>query len=291
LAAPAAADKRRRTRGIRRYPVFSLSLLLLIVIVAVFAGVLASHPPGEQSLIDRFQPPVWADGGSWTNPLGTDALGRDVLSRLMHGARSSLLVAFVSIGIGASAGTAVALAAGHWRGTWIDTVLMRITDAALSLPIILVALLFAVAVGPSLGVLVTIVALFIWARTARIVRGEVLQVSAKDYVTLARVSGASHLRIIVRYLLPNVAHVAIVVGTLEVGAVIILEASLSFLGVGVPPPAPSWGSMIADGRDYLGSAWWLTVAPGAMIMITVMSLNFLGDWLRDRLDPHAVNRE
>jgi peptide/nickel transport system permease protein len=262
-------------------------VLAIVLLSAVFAGLLAPHPPTEQSLVDRFTPPFWTDGGSWNHPLGTDALGRDVLSRLLYGARTSLFVAVLSILVGTLTGTVIALVAGNWRGTWIDHALMRVADAALAMPLILVALLFAVALGPSFGVLVTVVALFIWARTARIVRTEVVQVEARDYVTLARITGASNLLVILRYLLPNIAHVVIVVATLEVGSVIFLEASLSFLGVGVPPPTPTWGGMVAEGRDYLEKAWWLTVVPSVAIMITIVSLNFIGDWLRDVLDPRS----
>ncbi|HMG44222.1 MAG TPA: ABC transporter permease [Acidimicrobiales bacterium] len=281
--------RRRRldsiTQTFRRYPVVSGFLLLVVIGMAVFAGVLQKQPPNAQLLVDRYQPPFWVGDGSWDHPLGTDGLGRDVFSRAIHGARVSMLVAGVSILIGTAAGTLVALLAGNWHRSWIDTTLMRITDAMLSIPLVLAALLFAVAVGASFGMVVTIIALFIWARTARIVRTEVLEVNTRDFVTFARLSGASNLRIITRHLLPNISHVAIVMATLEVGNVIILEASLGFLGVGVPPPDPSWGGMVAEGRSQITSAWWLVVVPGVMIMITVVSLNFLGDWLRDRLDP------
>lgn len=281
--------RRRRLDSItytfRRYPVVSGFLLLVVIGMAVFAGVLQKQPPNAQMLVDRYQPPFWVGAGSWDHPLGTDGLGRDVFSRAIHGARVSMLVAAVSILIGTATGTLVALLAGNWHRSWIDTTLMRITDAMLSIPLVLAALLFAVAVGASFGMVVTIIALFIWARTARIVRTEVLEVNTRDFVTFARLSGASNLRIITRHLLPNVSHVAIVMATLEVGNVIILEASLGFLGVGVPPPNPSWGGMVAEGRSQITSAWWLVVVPGVMIMITVVSLNFLGDWLRDRLDP------
>ena len=281
--------RRRRldsiTQTFRRYPVVSGFLLLVVIGMAVFAGVLQKQPPNAQLLVDRYQPPFWVGDGSWDHPLGTDGLGRDVFSRTIHGARVSMLVAGVSILIGTAAGTLVALLAGNWHRSWIDTTLMRITDAMLSIPLVLAALLFAVAVGASFGMVVTIIALFIWARTARIVRTEVLEVNTRDFVTFARLSGASNLRIITRHLLPNISHVAIVMATLEVGNVIILEASLGFLGVGVPPPDPSWGGMVAEGRSQITSAWWLVVVPGVMIMITVVSLNFLGDWLRDRLDP------
>jgi peptide/nickel transport system permease protein len=283
---PAGTGRLRRIGGaFRRYPVVSGLLLTVVVGLAVLAGVLQKQPPNAQMLVDRYQPPFWLDGGSGDHPLGTDSLGRDVFSRAIHGARISLLIAGVSIAIGTAAGTLVALVAGNWHRTWIDTLLMRVTDAMLSIPLVLAALLFAVAVGPSFGMVITIIGLFIWARTARIVRAEVLEVNTRDFVMLARLSGASSFRIITRHLLPNVSHVAIVMATLEVGNVIILEASLGFLGVGVPPPAPSWGAMVADGRNQLTNAWWLVVVPGVMIMVTVISLNFLGDWLRDRLDP------
>lgn len=286
---PVPRQQRRRLEGVtrtfRRYPIVSGLLLLVILALAVLAGVIEKQPPNAQMLVDRYQPPFWVGDGSWDHPLGTDGLGRDVFSRAIHGARVSMMVAAVSILIGTAAGTLVALLAGNWHRSWIDTTLMRITDAMLSIPLVLAALLFAVAVGPSFGMVVTIIALFIWARTARIVRAEVLEVNTRDFVTFARLSGASNFRVITRHLLPNIAHVAIVMATLEVGNVIILEASLGFLGVGVPPPNPSWGGMVAEGRSQITSSWWLVVVPGLMIMVTVISLNFLGDWLRDRLDP------
>lgn len=223
-------------------------------------------------------------GGSTEFLLGTDHLGRDLLSRVIHGARISLIVSLVTLGVGGILGVILGLMAG-WYGGWTDEFLMRLVDIILSLPLILVALVLVVAVGQSLEIIVVVLALWIWPRFARMVRGEVLQLKTMDYVALARVAGASTTRILLKHLFPGTINTLIVVATLQVGIVILVEATLSFLGAGVPPPEPAWGSMVADGRDRLTDAWWIATVPGAAILLTVMSLNLFGDWLRDRLDP------
>ena len=223
-------------------------------------------------------------GGSTEFLLGTDHLGRDLLSRVIHGARISLIVALVTLGVGGILGVILGLTAG-WYGGWTDEILMRLVDIILSLPLILVALVLVVAVGQSLEIIIVVLALWIWPRFARMVRGEVLQLKTMDYVALARVAGASTWRILTRHLFPGTINTLIVVATLQVGIVILVEATLSFLGAGVPPPQPAWGSMVADGRDRLTDAWWIATVPGIAILLTVMSLNLFGDWLRDRLDP------
>ena len=216
--------------------------------------------------------------------LGTDHLGRDLLSRTIYGARISLIMAAVTLGVGGSIGIALGLIAG-WYGRIVDEIIMRLVDIELSLPLILVALVLVVSLGQSLTIIVAVLAIWIWPRFARMVRGEVLTLKTTDYVSLARVAGASPFRIMFVHLLPGTINTLIVVATLQVGIVILVEASLSFLGAGVPPPEPAWGSMVADGRDRLADAWWIATIPGFAILITVMSLNLFGDWLRDKLDP------
>ena len=228
--------------------------------------------------------------GSTKFLLGTDVLGRDILSRIIYGARISLIVAAVTLGVGGGIGVAVGLLSGYYGG-WMDELLMRLVDIILSLPLILVALVLVVAVGQSFEMIIAVLALWIWPRFARMVRGEVLQLKTLDYVALARVAGASTARILIVHLFPGTINTLIVVATLQVGIVILVEATLSFLGAGVPPPDPAWGSMVADGRDRLVDAWWVATMPGIAILITVMSLNLFGDWLRDKLDPKLRQME
>jgi peptide/nickel transport system permease protein len=224
------------------------------------------------------------EGGSTKFLLGTDHLGRDILTRIIHGARISIIVGAVTLGVGGTVGVVLGMMAG-WYGGWVDELLMRLVDMILALPLILVALVAVVALGQSLGIIVAVLALWIWPRFARMTRGEVLQLKTMDYVALARVSGASTLRILLVHLFPGTINTLIVVATLQVGIVILVEAVLSFLGAGVPPPTPAWGSMVSDGRDRLADAWWIATMPGIAILLTVMSLNLFGDWLRDKLDP------
>ena len=223
--------------------------------------------------------------------LGTDHLGRDVLSRVIYGARISLLVSIITLAVGGSIGVTMGLMAG-WYGGVVDEFLMRLVDIKLAIPLILIALVLVITLGQSLWIIVTVLCLFIWPRFARQVRGEVLQLKHMDYVSLAKVSGASTPRILFIHIFPGTINTLIVVATLQVGIVILLESTLSFLGAGVPPPTPAWGSMVADGRDKLaGGVWWISTFPGVAIMITVMSLNLFGDWLRDTLDPRLRQLE
>ncbi|MGH7312066.1 MAG: ABC transporter permease, partial [Candidatus Rokuibacteriota bacterium] len=232
--------------------VFVVTLLVILVLPALFAPWLAPHDPLEGRLAQKLKPPVWLAGGSWEFPLGTDPLGRDLLSRLIFGARVSLSVSLVAIFIGGLVGTVLGLVAGYFGG-WTDTLIMRVVDVAFSLPTILLALVLAVVVGPSFETVIVIVALLLWARYARQVRGEVLSVRERDFVAQARIAGCSHLRIIFGHILPNVSNTLIVLATLQVGYVILLEGTLSFLGVGIPPPSPAWGLMVATGRGLIVS--------------------------------------
>ncbi len=256
----------------------------MMVVMALVPDLLAPHDPYVQSLRTRFRPPVWQEGGSWTHAFGTDALGRDIFSRVIHGARVSLLAGIFSLVVGGAIGTAIGLVSGYFGGR-IDTLMMRLADSVLSFPIILLAFLLAVTLGPSLGTVVVSVGAILWARYARIVRGEVLAIRDRDYVKLARIAGCSNLRIIAVHIFPNVANTLIVLLTMQFGWVIIVEASLSFLGAGIPPPTSAWGSMISDGRATLTRAWWVATLPGVALMLVVLSFNLIGDWLRDRLDP------
>jgi peptide/nickel transport system permease protein len=269
----------------KRYPLVALTLLMFfLVIPAVFAPQVAPHDPLQGSLSKRLKPPAWQEGGSIEYPLGTDKLGRDNLSRIIHGARVSLIVSLVAIFVGGVIGTAVGMISGYFGG-WVDAVLMRIVDISLSLPTILLALVLVAAVGPSFGTVITVLVVLLWARYARQVRGETLSIKERDFIARARVAGASHTRIMLRYIFPNVVNSLVVLATLNVGYVILLESALSFLGVGLPRPLPAWGLMIADGRELIVQAWWVSMFPGLAIMLTVLSLNLLGDWLRDHLDP------
>ena len=270
--------------ALRRVPWIPATVLAIMVLVAIFANLIAPHSPTETSLPHKLQPPFWQAGGNTNFLLGTDALGRDVLSRLMFGARYSLLVSLAAIVVGTSFGASLGLIAGYCGG-WVDSLIMRATDVMLSLPVILLALLLAVSLGPSFITIVIIIAAVLWARYARIIRGEVLYWKTQDFVALARVAGASGFRIITRHLFPNVLNTLLVLATMQVGWAIIIEGSLSFLGAGVPPPTPSLGSMVADGRNYIESAWWIAMFPGLAILLVVLSMNLFGDWMRDAFDP------
>ena len=268
-----------------RYPLVPLALLtFLLVIPALFASQVAPYDPLKGSLSKRLKPPAWQEGGTIEYPLGTDKLGRDMLSRIIYGARVSLMVSLVAIFVGGVIGTVLGMISGYFGG-WVDALLMRLVDISLSLPTILLALVLVAAVGPSFGTVITILMIFLWARYARLVRGETLAIKERDFIARARVAGASHVRIMVRYIFPNVVNSLVVLATLQVGYVILLESTLSFLGAGLPRPTPAWGLMIADGRELIVTAWWVSMFPGLAIMLTVLSLNLLGDWLRDHLDP------
>ena len=269
---------------LRRGPVIPVAVIGFFVLVAIFAPLVTPYSPTKTSLPEKNIPPLWQEGGMVSHPLGTDPLGRDIWSRLAFGARVSLLVALSTLALGGILGTALGLISGYYRGV-LDAIIMRASDITIAFPIILFAILLVVIVGPGLINLIVAVGLVIWARYARVVRGEVITIMTQDYISRARVSGASDFRIITRHLFPNVFNSLLVLLTLQVGFLIIVESSLSFLGAGVPPPTAAWGSMVASGRDYIVTAWWVSAIPGVAIMLLVIAFNMLGDWLRDRLDP------
>ena len=267
------------------FPLIPMAILAVLVLLAIFANVLAPHDPEIGTLGDRFRPPAWLTGGSDKHLLGTDHLGRDVLSRLIFGARVSVVVGFTAVIVAGILGTGLGILAGYLGG-WVDQVIMRITDTWLALPALTFAIFLAAIVGPSEMNIVIILAAVYWTRYARVIRGEVLSIRERDFVRLAVVAGCSKRTIMRRHVLPNVVNSAVVLGTLMLGVVIVTEAALSFLGVGVPPPKPAWGLMLADGKKGLMAGyWWLTVLPGACIMLMVLAANLLGDWLRVKLDP------
>ena len=268
----------------RRWPVIPGIVLALLVIAGIFAPFIAPHDPIAAQLRARNTPPVWYDAGSTKYLLGADQQGRDILSRVIFGARISLIVAGAALGIGGTVGVALGMTSGYFGG-WVDEFIMRLVDVKLAIPLILVALVIVIVVGQSFAVLVGILAVNSWSSFARQVRGETLRLKTMDYVALARVAGASTFRILTRHIFPGVANTVIVLATLQVGSLILTEATLSFLGAGIPPPTPAWGAMTSEGRKYLGDAWWIALFPGGAIFFTVMAFNFLGDWLRDRLDP------
>jgi len=307
LSMAGVARAARRSYGVtREIPTIPLVVLALLAGAAIFAPVLAPHSkldpvqPTREQCVAKFAmatcpyvdnvPPFWASTGTLETPLGTDSLGRDVLSRLMYGARISLIVALTGTLAAGAIGTLLGVLAGY-LGKWWDQVIMRITDAWLTLPSLVFAILLSSVRGPGLWNVVLILALVFWSRYSRAVRGEVLAIRERDFVRLAEINGVKKLRIISRHLLPNVMNTVMVLFSLQVGVAVIIEASLSFLGVGVPPPEPSWGLMLAQEREMLMlGSWWLAVFPGICISMLVLSANMLGDWLRVRLDPQLRNR-
>jgi peptide/nickel transport system permease protein len=275
----------RRWRDMLRHvPLFPSVILIALILTAVFATSLSPHSPTEGNIMRKLVPPVWMERGTWEHPLGTDRFGRDMLSRIIYGSQISLVVSLLAIGVAGTLGTLIGLVSGY-RGGVTDAVLMRLTDIGLSLPTILIAVVLVAVSEPSFRNVILVISLLLWPRFARQVRGETLGLKEQDFVALAVVAGRSSAWIISRHIFPNVVPTLLVICTLQVGYVILLEGSLSFLGVGVPPPNPAWGLMIADGRGFLATAWWISLFPGLAMLLTVLAINLLGDWLRDRLDP------
>ena len=280
----------RRAWQLRRLPLIPILILSIFVVAGLTAPLIAPHNPERGEVRARNQPPVWLEGGNTKYLLGTDHLGRDMLSRVIYGARISLVVVAVTLGIGGTIGVVLGLVSGYYGG-WVEELIMRLVDIKLAIPTILLALVLVLALGQSFLIIVVILAIAIWPRFARNTRGEVLQLKTMDYVALAKVSGASTPRILFKHIFPGVVNTLIILATLEVGIVILLESTLSFLGAGVPPPTPAWGSMVADGRDRMAVAWWISTMPGVAIMLVVLSMNVFGDWLRDKLDPRLRQLE
>jgi peptide/nickel transport system permease protein len=280
----------KERRAARRWDIFlqpnfciPVAVLTVMVIGAIFAPQLSPYDPLQTSLTARLQPPAFA-GGTDAHLLGTDKLGRDVLSRIIWGARVSLSVSLLVILITGTIGTALGIVSGYFGG-WSDGLIMRVTDVSLAFPGILIALLLAVTLGPSFTTVVLAISLLGWAAYARLIRGEVLKLRNADFVLQARIVGCSPLRIMVTHIFPNVVNPLLILATLSLGLVILIESALSYLGAGIPPPTPTWGSMVSDGRGLIDTAWWISFFPGLAIGMVVLSGNFLGDWLRDRLDP------
>ena len=269
--------------NLRQWPWFSIVVLGGVLVVALLAPWLAPQPPTVGNLREVLEPPTWA-GGTTGHFLGTDRLGRDILSRIIYGARISLLVAVMGGAVAGAFGIAMGVISGYFGGL-TDAIIQRATEVSFSLPSILLALVMALALGPGIWNIIFVVTIIYWGRYCRQARAEVLSIKEREYVALAKVAGASPVYIMLRHVLPNILNTQVILTSLIMGHLILLEATLSFLGVGVPPPTPSWGSMVADGRNLMVQAWWITLCPGLAIFIVVLAANLLGDRLRDRLDP------
>ena len=276
---------RRTLVALRQSPVgmVGAGIVIAVLILAVFGSQVSPHDPGKQNLRSRFQSPAWSCGET-TFFLGTDHVGRDILSRIIAGSRVSTIVGVSAVVVAGTIGVIIGLVAG-FLGGWVDTILMRITDAFLAIPFIVLVVAISGVVGPGLLTLVVILGFTNWATYTRVVRGEVLSIRERDYVTAAQVIGQRRTTILFKHILPNTMASVIVLATIQVAITILAESSLSFLGLGVQPPTVTWGLMLADGREYVGSAWWMATFPGLAITITVLGIVFLGDWLRDVLDP------
>ena len=280
---------RRVMNSLGGIPKLAALFLLVIVTAAIFAGVLAPHDPADIDFEHTYAPPAWDAEGTTARLLGGDSLGRDILSRVIHGARISLIVGLGTVMLTSIVGTAIGILAGYRRGVF-DTIISGVVDLWLSIPAILFLLLLALIIGRNIIGIIIAIAVLAWPRYARIVRGQVLSVRGREFVAMARLSGSSARRIMFRHILPNIASSVIVLATLDVGRVIVLEASLSFLGLGVIPPTPAWGVMVSEGQYQIQQAWWVAVMPGIALVLTVLSANSLGDWLRDTLDPTGPSR-
>ena len=286
----AARGLPRWLRLVRAWPLLPMLILVPLILVALCADVIAPYDPIQPVPGAKiYAPPFWMPGGSMHALLGTDFQGRDILSRLLFGARVSLIVGVMGTLVAGSLGAALGILAGYLGG-WVDQVIMRVTDAWLALPALVFAIFLATMLGPSMWNIIIILGLVYWTRYARVIRGEVLSLREREFVKLAEIAGARRWRVIRRHILPNVLNTTMILASLTIGVVIIAEATLSFLGVGVPPPQPAWGSMLAEARSTLmAGKWWLTVWPGLCILLVVLATQLFGDWLRVRLDPQLRN--
>lgn len=280
---------RRQSFSLSPLGILGLSFILLITVLAIFAPLIVRHDPFQIDATQRLIPPFWLETGSFSYPLGTDHLGRDVLSRLIYGGRVSILVGLLSVLISGFIGLFLGLVSGYF-GKWIDIVIMRLVDAMLAVPTLLLVLVATVVLEPSLSMLILIIGLTSWVQYTRVVRGEVLSIKEREFVQAAHTLDANHFYIIRKHILPNVLSSFIVLATIGIGTAILTESSLSFLGFGVQPPDITWGGMLNDGRNYLATSWWVATFPGLTITMTVLSFTFIGDWLRDLLDPRTRSR-
>jgi peptide/nickel transport system permease protein len=282
------SEGRRLWRKFTRNPIGVIGgiILLTVIVGAVFADYVAPHEPNRQRLIARLKPPFWADGGSMTFPLGTDNVGRDIWSRIIHGSRISLIVGICAVGVSMLIGVTLGLASGFWGGR-IDATIMALVDIMLAFPQLILAFAMVAVLGPGIGNIILVLGLTGWERYARVVRAEVLALREREFVQAARAVGVSNLKIVFGHIMPNTFSSVIVMATLQTAQAILAEAALSFLGLGTGRTYPSWGQMISLGRDYISIAWWLSTFPGLAILLTVLAINLVGDRIRDVLDPRV----
>jgi peptide/nickel transport system permease protein len=286
----ASAINLRRTKSsavyrlLRQFPIVPVLLLLPVIVCGIFGPLFYPHDPTAMNLSMSLRPPGWASGGDWSYFLGTDNMGRDLLSRLIEGARISLMVAVFGVCIAGFFGVAMGMIAGYFEGK-VDNVIMRIVDTQMSIPAILLIILLAAVLGGGLATIIIAVSLVFWTTYARVIRGETLSIKQRDFVALAKVTGCKDGRILRKHIFPNLFNTVMVLATLQLGRAIIIEAGITFLGLGIQPPATAWGLIISDGRIYMSTAWWVPTFAGIAIMITVLGANLFGDWLRDKLDP------
>jgi peptide/nickel transport system permease protein len=283
------SEGRRLWRKFTRNPIGVIGgiILLTVLVGAVFAEYAAPHEPNRQRLMARFMPPFWAEGGSMTYPLGTDNVGRDIWSRIIHGSRISLIVGVCAVGVSLLIGVTLGLISGFWSGH-IDATIMALVDIMLAFPQLILAFAMVAVLGPGIGNIILVLGVTGWERYARVVRAEVLALREREFVQAARAVGASNLKIVFGHIMPNTFSSVIVMATLQTAQAILAEAALSFLGLGTGRTYPSWGQMISLGRDYISIAWWLSTFPGLAILLTVLAINLVGDRIRDVFDPRVT---